>query len=108
MESLMKLIESLTPLLVAMTAAYGAVLVAKVTKVQKDVKATTDKVDEVKRDIITNHGSKNLGDAVDRLTTCVFEIKEDQKAMGERIDYYHNEESSTGKHTQPIETNRSN
>jgi methylthioribose-1-phosphate isomerase len=85
----MNLIESLTPLAVAMTAAYGAVLVAKVTKVQKDVKTTTDKVDEVKRDIVTNHGSKNLGDAIDRLTTGMHEISAAQKAMGERIDFYH-------------------
>jgi len=99
----MSLIESLTPLLVAMTAAYGAVLVAKVTKVQKDVKDTTDKVDEVKRDIVTNHGSKNLGDAIDRLTTCVTEIKKDQKTMGERIDFYHSSESRTAKHVQPIQ-----
>lgn len=85
LESLRSLIESLTPLLVAMTTAYGAVLVAKVTKVQKDIKTNVAKVAEVQRDIKTNHGSKNLGDAIDRLTTKVEVIGDNQDALIETV-----------------------
>jgi len=81
----MGLIESLTPLLIAMTTAYGAVLVAKVTKVQRDIRTNVERVAEVQRDIKTNHGSKNLGDAIDRLTTKVAVISDNQDALMDTV-----------------------
>ncbi|AVJ51015.1 membrane protein [Microbacterium phage Pikmin] len=64
LETIMELFEAAIPVFVAGVTAYGAVLVAKVNKIQKDIK--------------TNHGSKNLGDAIDRLTTKVSTISDNQ------------------------------
>lgn len=63
----MQILEVLTPILVAVVTAYGAVLVAKVSKLQKDIK--------------TNHGSKNLGDAIDRIWSKVDVISENQDGL---------------------------
>lgn len=78
LDAIAKILEILTPVFVAATTAIGAVLVAKIGKVQKDARATNEKVTKVQRDIITNHGSKNLGDAIDRLTTKVEGIADNQ------------------------------
>ncbi|QBZ73251.1 membrane protein [Microbacterium phage Theresita] len=78
LEAIERILSVLTPVFVAATTAYGAVLVAKISKVQKDTKATNEKVTKVQKDIVTNHGSKNLGDAIDRLTTKVNTISDNQ------------------------------
>lgn len=75
---LVTILQVLTPLLVAGTTGFCAILVAKIGKVQKDTKSVNEKVDKVQNDIITNHGSKNLGDAIDRLTDKVSSIAEGQ------------------------------
>ncbi len=78
LEAITSILGVLTPVFVAATTAYGAVLVAKIGKVQKDARATNEKVTKVQQDIVTNHGSKNLGDAIDRLTTKVGVISDNQ------------------------------
>lgn len=78
LEAIERILSALTPIFVAATTAYGAVLVAKINKVQKDAKDTNEKVAKVQSDIITNHGSKNLGDAIDRLTDKVGRISDNQ------------------------------
>lgn len=40
----------------------------------KAVQANTKTTNHISKSIITNHGSKNIGDAVDRLTAKVAEI----------------------------------
>lgn len=57
MTNFQSLIESLSPVMVALVAAYSSVLVAKLNKVQKDIK--------------TEPGSKNLGESVDQIRTQV-------------------------------------
>ncbi|QFP95353.1 membrane protein [Microbacterium phage YuuY] len=64
----------LTPVLVAVITVYGGVLVAKLNKVKTNV-------EKVQTDIITNHGSKNIGDAIDRLTTKVSVISDNQDQL---------------------------
>lgn len=66
------------PLLVAAVTALGGIMVAKLNRVQKDSAEAVKKVDKVQQDIITNHGSKNIGDAIDRLTTKVQVIGDNQ------------------------------
>lgn len=75
-----RILNALTPLLVAVTAAGGGILVAKINKIKTQVAEASAKVSQVQTDIVTNHGSKNIGDAIDRLTTHVFDIsaKQDQ------------------------------
>ncbi|QDK02417.1 membrane protein [Microbacterium phage Nucci] len=64
----------LTPLFVAVITVYGGVMVAKINKVKANV-------EKVQSDIITNHGSKNIGDAIDRLTTRVMVISDNQDQL---------------------------
>lgn len=66
-QALSHLLGFLTPVMVAIITAYSAVLVAKVNKVQKD--------------ITTNHGSKNIGDAIDKLSTQVDRIDKNQDML---------------------------
>lgn len=40
----------------------------------KAVQANTKTTNHISKSIVTNHGSKNIGDAVDRLTSKVAEI----------------------------------
>lgn len=42
----------------------------------KAVQANTKTTDHISASIRTNHGSKNIGDAIDRLTTEVWDIKQ--------------------------------
>jgi len=44
-----------------------------------------DKAKKIQESIVTNHGSKNLGDAVDRLTTWLLEHIEDSKEGREQL-----------------------
>jgi cytochrome c556 len=81
LEAIERILNALTPLLVALVAAYGGVLVAKVNKVQRETKATHAKVEQVQNDIITNHGSKNIGDAIDRLWETLSDVKATQDTL---------------------------
>lgn len=74
LEVIERILGVLTPLLVAVITVYGGVLVAKLNKVN-------NRVEKVQSDIITNHGSKNIGDAIDRLTTKVHVISDNQDQM---------------------------
>lgn len=73
-EDIERILAALTPLLVAATAAFSGILVAKINNVK-------NKVEKVQTDIITNHGSKNIGDAIDRLTTKVTVISDNQDQL---------------------------
>lgn len=81
LEAVVGVLNAITPIFVAGITAVGGVLVAKVNKVQKDARATNEKVTQVQQDIVTNHGSKNLGDAVDRLTEKVGVISDNQDEL---------------------------
>lgn len=53
----------------------------------KAVQANTRTTNHISKSIVTNHGSKNIGDAVDRLTSKVAEIDQalkDHIGSGER------------------------
>lgn len=80
----------LTPVLVAVITVYGGVLVAKLNKVRTNVA-------QVQNDIITNHGSKNIGDAIDRLTTKVNVISDNQ-------DQLRNDVRSLKRHDDEVDT----
>lgn len=67
------ILEVVTPILVAVVTTVGAVLIAKVTKMQRDMK--------------TNHGSLNLGDAVDRIWSKVDKISDNQDGLIKTVDY---------------------
>lgn len=81
LEVIERIIGNLMPIMVAATTAYGAVLVAKVNKINKEASETHAKVTKVQQDIVTNHESKNLGDAIDRLTTKVECISDNQDEL---------------------------
>lgn len=109
LEVVERILNALTPLLVALTTVYGGVLVAKINKVQKETKEANAKVAQVQQDIVTNHGSKNIGDAIDRLwekltkvsTTQdtlvrdVKELKDRDQAMDERLETIENAAGAT-------------
>ncbi len=57
-------------------------------KLEENTEQTTKAVATVKKiesEIVTNHGSKNLGDAIDRLTTNVWDIKDLAQANNGRV-----------------------
>ena len=60
MELLAVVFDALSPVLVALVGAYSAITVAKLTKMQKD--------------IMTNHGTSNIGEAVDIIRSRVDSI----------------------------------
>lgn len=66
-ESMSILVEVLSPVLVAMVAGYSSVTVAKLNKIQKD--------------ITTNHGTSNMGEAVDEIRSRVDEISDSQTTI---------------------------
>lgn len=78
LEAIKTIIDSLMPLFVAVVTVVGGIMVAKLNSVQKQTQATNDKVVQVQKDIVTNHGSKNIGDAIDRLTTHVNVMSDNQ------------------------------
>lgn len=57
MDVLFDLLTILSPIMVAVVAAYSSVLVAKISRVQKDIK--------------TNHGTANIGQAIDVIRSRV-------------------------------------
>jgi len=81
LEAIKTLIDSLMPLFVAIVTVYGGVMVAKLNKVQRETQATNAKIEKVQKDIVTNHGSKNIGDAIDRLTTHVNVMSDNQDEL---------------------------
>ncbi|UVG34592.1 membrane protein [Microbacterium phage Cheeto1] len=82
LEAIERILAAVTPLLVAATTVYGGVLVAKINKVNT-------KVDKVQKDIITNHGSKNIGDAIDRLWEKLGVVSDNQQDLIENVKKLH-------------------
>ena len=73
MLSLTGVLSALSPVMVAAVGAYSAITVAKLTKVQKDIK--------------TNHGTANIGEAIDVIRSRVDAISLSQDAMSASIDH---------------------
>lgn len=73
MELLAVVFDALSPVLVALVGAYSAITVAKLTKMQKD--------------IMTNHGTSNIGEAVDIIRSRVDSISLSQARIMEDIDH---------------------
>lgn len=82
LEAIERILGALTPLLVAATTVYGGVLVAKINKVNT-------KVDKVQKDIVTNHGSKNIGDAIDRLWEKLDNVSYNQQELIDNVKKLH-------------------
>ena len=92
METIMRLIESLTPLLVAIVAAYGGVIVAKINKLQKDMK--------------TNHGSTSPGNAIDRIYEKVDAISTDVDTIRKDVTVLKNTDKSLESRLLALENRR--
>lgn len=73
MELLAVVFDALSPVLVATVGAYSAITVAKLTKMQKDLE--------------TNHGTSNIGEAVDMIRSRVDSISLSQARIMECIDH---------------------
>jgi len=54
--------------LFALAWKFGKEILATLREIRVEQTATKAQVDHVSSSIITNHGSKNIGDAIDRLT----------------------------------------
>jgi|SRR5690625_3012759 len=72
MEGLLVILDTLSPVLVASVGAYSAITVAKLSKMQKDIK--------------TNHGTANIGEAIDIIRSRVDSIGASQLRMANSID----------------------
>lgn len=72
MEGLLGILDTLSPVLVASVGAYSAITVAKLSKMQKDIK--------------TNHGTANIGEAIDIIRSRVDSIGSSQLRMANSID----------------------
>ena len=89
MELLAAVFDALSPILVALVGAYSAITVAKLTKMQKDIK--------------TNHGSSNIGEAVDIIRARVDSISLSQARIMEHIDHLKLNDEKTASKIQDIE-----
>ena len=90
---LMELLSILTPVLVAATTAFGAVLVAKVKRMQ--------------RYMTTNHGTAGLGDATDKIMEKVESISDQQQEIILAIDALKSREAAIEARMKTIEKTRS-
>ena len=90
---LMELLSILTPVLVAATTAFGAVLVAKVQRMQ--------------RDMTTNHGTAGLGDATDKILDKVESISDQQQEIILAIDALKSRDAAIEARMKAIEKTRS-
>jgi hypothetical protein len=52
----------------ALAWKFGKELISLLKEIRVEQATTKEKVEHVSTSIVTNHGSKNIGDAVDRLT----------------------------------------
>ena len=52
----------------ALAWKFGKDIIVTLREIRTEQASTKAKVDHVSESIITNHGSKNIGDAIDRLT----------------------------------------
>lgn len=76
MLALTGVLSALSPVMVAAVGAYSAITVAKLTKMQKDIK--------------TNHGTANIGEAVDIIRSRVDGISLSQDTMSAGIENLRN------------------
>lgn len=72
MEGLLVVLNTLSPVLVSCVGAYSAITVAKLSKMQKDIK--------------TNHGTSSIGEAVDIIRSRVDSIGASQSRLASSID----------------------
>ena len=90
---LMELLYILTPVLVAATTAFGAVLVSKVQRMQ--------------RYMTTNHGTAGLGDATDKILDKVESISDQQQEIILAIDALKSRDAAIEARMKAIEKTRS-
>lgn len=74
---MINVITVLTPICVAAITVVGSIIIAKINKVHSDMK--------------TNHGSKNLGDAVDKITESLNRIKHKQDGLSNDVGNIQND-----------------
>lgn len=89
LDALLNIISTLTPVFVAVVTAYGAVLVAKVNRIQKDIK--------------TNHGSKNLGDAIDTIRDKIEDVIDRQEDMSTTLESMQSRDESLSRRLYALE-----
>jgi hypothetical protein len=61
----------------ALTWKYGHEILATMREVRSAARDTHDVAKKVEQSIVTNHGSKNIGDAIDRLTGWYMDHQEE-------------------------------
>lgn len=89
MEGLLVILDTLSPVLVASVGAYSAITVAKLSKMQKDIK--------------TNHGTANIGEAIDIIRSRVDSIGASQLRMANSIDELRLQDEDTADKLEDIE-----
>lgn len=89
MEGLLVILDTLSPVLVSGVGAYSAITVAKLSKMQKDIK--------------TNHGTANIGEAIDIIRSRVDSIGASQLRMANSIDELRLQDEDTADKLEDIE-----
>ena len=90
---MMELLSILTPVLVAATTGFSAVLVAKVQRMQ--------------RYMTTNHGTAGLGDATDKILEKVESISDQQQEIILAIDALKSRDAAIEARMKSLENTRS-
>lgn len=80
LDDIMRVIEVLMPAFVVIVTVYGGIMVAKLNKVQKNM--------------VTNHGSTSLGNAIDLLRTKVDAMADNQDELISTVKQMHQRDKS--------------
>lgn len=102
-KSLVELLDVMMPLFVAAVTTIGVIMVAKIEKVNKAGQALQAQVAKVQADIVTNHGSKNLGDAIDIIRTKVDVIGENQDDLIGTVKLMHKRDNGLDERISTLE-----
>ncbi len=84
-----ELIQALSPILVAIVAAYSSVVVARIGRIQKEIS--------------TESSTKNLGESVDQIRGQVNQITHDHPDVLSALEYIESELQLIGKRLDSIE-----
>lgn len=84
-----ELIQALSPILVAIVAAYSSVVVARIGRIQKEIS--------------TESSTKNLGESVDQIRGQVNQITHDHPDVLSALDYIESELQLISKRLDSIE-----
>lgn len=91
-EFLLKVSQVAVPVFSAVIAAYSSITVAKLNTLQKELK--------------TNHGSKNIGDAIDMINVKVDLLTTNQNEISSMLRLMRNTDSVLKERIDLIETNQ--